>query len=90
VHVSVINIFTFKVFEQYSKNSIDPVFMRSLNHTSHERKRVGYANQNLINQIELNPQINENNPKYKNMRPKSKIAMKKNSPMRKGLLYHPT
>jgi hypothetical protein len=34
-------------------------------------------NPNLINQIELNPQINENNPKYKNMRPKSKIAVKK-------------
>jgi hypothetical protein len=34
-------------------------------------------NPNIINQIELNPQINENNPKYKNMRPKSKIAVKK-------------
>jgi hypothetical protein len=27
--------------------------------------------------MELNPQINENNPKYKNMRLKSKIAVKK-------------
>jgi hypothetical protein len=34
------------------------------------------VNPNLINQIELNPQINENNPKYKNMRLKSKIAAK--------------
>jgi hypothetical protein len=51
--------------------------MCSLNHTSDERKRHGYANPNLINQIELNPQINENNLKYKNMRPKSKIAAKK-------------
>jgi hypothetical protein len=35
------------------------------------------VNPNLINQIELNPQINENNLKYKNMRPKSKIVEKK-------------
>jgi hypothetical protein len=51
--------------------------MCSLIHTSDESKRLEYVNQNLIKQIELNPQINENNPKYKNMRPKSKIAMKK-------------
>jgi hypothetical protein len=51
--------------------------MCSLIHTSDESKRLEYVNPNLINQIELNPQINENNPKYKNMRPKSKIAMKK-------------
>jgi hypothetical protein len=57
---------------------------------SDERKRLGYANPNLRNQIELNPQINENNPKYKNMRLKSKIATEKKSPMRKGLLYQPT
>jgi hypothetical protein len=44
---------------------------------SDESKRLGYVNPNLINQLELNPQINENNPKYKNMRPKSKIATKK-------------
>jgi hypothetical protein len=35
------------------------------------------VNPNLINQIQLNPQINENNPKYKNMKVKSKIAAKK-------------
>jgi hypothetical protein len=51
--------------------------MGSLNHTSDKRKRLGYVKPNLTNQIELNPQINENNPKYKNMRPKSKIAVKK-------------
>jgi hypothetical protein len=48
-----------------------------LNHTTDQRKRLGYVNPNLINQIELNPQINENNPKYKNMMPKSKITAKK-------------
>jgi hypothetical protein len=64
--------------------------MYSLIHTSNECKRLGYVNPNLINQIELNPQINENNPKYKNMRSKSKIATKKNSPMTKGLLLLPT
>jgi hypothetical protein len=51
--------------------------MCSLNNTSDERKKFGYANPNLINQIELSPQINENNPKYKNMRLKYKIATKK-------------
>jgi diketogulonate reductase-like aldo/keto reductase len=64
--------------------------MYSLIHTSDESKRLGYVNQNLINQIELNPQINENNTKYKNMRQKSKIAAEKNSPMTKGLLLLPT
>jgi hypothetical protein len=57
--------------------------MCSLNHMSDEIKRLGYTNPDLINQIELNPQINENNLKYKNMRPKSKIVVKKNSPMKK-------
>jgi hypothetical protein len=50
--------------------------MCSLNHTT-DKKRLGYANQNLINQIQLNPQINENNPKYKNKKAKSKIIVKK-------------
>jgi hypothetical protein len=51
--------------------------MCSLIHTSDKCKTLGYVNPNLINQIELKPQINENNPKYKNMRLKSKIAVKK-------------
>ena len=51
--------------------------MCNLIHTSDKSKRLGYMKPNLINEIELNPQINENNTKYKNMRPKSKIAMKK-------------
>jgi hypothetical protein len=51
--------------------------MCSLIHTSDESKRLEYVNQNLINQIELNPQINENNPNYKNMRLKSEIIAKK-------------
>jgi hypothetical protein len=51
--------------------------MCSLIHTSDKSKRLGYVNQNLINQIELNPQIYENNPKYKKMRLKNKIVVKK-------------
>jgi hypothetical protein len=51
--------------------------MCSLNHTPDQQKRLGYANPNLINQIQLDPQINENNPKYKNMKAKSKIGTKK-------------
>jgi hypothetical protein len=51
--------------------------MYSLNHTADQQKRLGYANQNLINQIQFNPQINENNPQYKNMKVKSKITTKK-------------
>jgi hypothetical protein len=51
--------------------------MCSLIHTSNKSKRLGYVNPNIINQIELNQQVNENNQKYKNMRPKSKIAANK-------------
>jgi hypothetical protein len=51
--------------------------MCSLNHTTDPKKRLGCANPNLINQIQLNPQINENNQKYKNMKAKSKITVKK-------------
>jgi hypothetical protein len=51
--------------------------MCSLIHTSNKSKRLGYVNPNIINQIELNQQVNENNQKYKNMRPKSKITANK-------------
>jgi hypothetical protein len=51
--------------------------MCSLNHTTDDKKRFEYANLNLINQIQLNPQINESSQKYKNMKAKSKIATKK-------------
>jgi hypothetical protein len=51
--------------------------MCSLNHTTDEKKRLGYVNPNLINQLQLSPQINENNEKYKNMKVKSKINVKK-------------
>jgi hypothetical protein len=64
--------------------------MCSLNHTTDQKKRLGYVNPNLINQKQLNSQINENNLKYKNMKAKSKIAAKKNSPLRTGLLYQHT
>jgi hypothetical protein len=59
--------------------------MCSLNHTTDQRKRLGYANPNVINQIELNPQINKNNLKYKNMRPKSKITVKKKLTIKKRI-----
>jgi hypothetical protein len=41
------------------------------------KKRLGYVDPNLINQMQLNPQINENNLKYKNMKAKSKLAEKR-------------
>jgi hypothetical protein len=53
------------------------MFTYSLNHTTDRKKRLGYVNSNLINQIQLNPQINENSQKYRNLKVKSKIAMKK-------------
>jgi hypothetical protein len=40
--------------------------------------------------IQLKPQINENNPKYRNMKVKTKFTMKKDSPLRIRLLYQPT
>jgi hypothetical protein len=51
--------------------------MCNLNHTTDRKKRLGYVNPNFINQIQLIPQINENNQKYKNMKAKSKFTMKK-------------
>jgi hypothetical protein len=53
------------------------MFMCSLNHTSDTKKGLGYANPDLINQLQLNPQINENSEKYKNMRGETKINAKK-------------
>jgi hypothetical protein len=50
--------------------------MCNLNHTT-DKKRLGYGNTNLINQLQLNPQINENSQKYKNMKVKSKITVTK-------------
>jgi hypothetical protein len=69
--------------------SNDLVFMCSLNHTTDIKKRLGYMNPNLINQLQLNPQINKNSEKYKNMKVKSKISAKKLT-TQKGLLYQPT
>jgi hypothetical protein len=51
--------------------------MCSFNHTTIKKERPGYANPNIINQIQLNPQINENSQKYKNMKAKSKITEKR-------------
>jgi hypothetical protein len=51
--------------------------MCSLNHSTNQRKRLGYVNPNLINQIQLNPEINENYDNYMNIKAKSKIATKK-------------
>jgi hypothetical protein len=41
--------------------------MYNLNHTSDTEKWLGYVNPNYINQLQLNPQINENSDKYKTM-----------------------
>jgi hypothetical protein len=41
--------------------------MRSLNHTSDTKRRLGFVNLNFIIQLQLNPQINENSEKYKTM-----------------------
>jgi hypothetical protein len=41
--------------------------MCSLNYTSDIEKRLGYTNPNFINQLQLNPQINENSEKDKTM-----------------------
>jgi hypothetical protein len=65
------------------------MFMCSLNHTSDTKKGLGYANPDLINQLQLNPQINENSEKYKNMRGRLK-STQKNSLLRKGLWHQPT
>jgi hypothetical protein len=51
--------------------------MCSSNHTTNEKKRLEYVNPNLINQLQLNPQINENGEKYKKINVKSKITTKK-------------
>jgi hypothetical protein len=48
--------------------------MCSLNYTSDRLKRFGYVNPNLVNQLALNPQINENSQKFKTMS-KSKQAV---------------
>jgi hypothetical protein len=47
--------------------------MCSLNHTSDTRKRLGYVNTNPINQLELNPQIHDNNQKVKGMTKKKRV-----------------
>jgi hypothetical protein len=44
--------------------------MCNSNHTSDTIKRLGYVNPNPINQLELNPQINDNSQKVKGMNKK--------------------
>jgi hypothetical protein len=51
--------------------------MSSLNHTSDTEKRLGYVNPNYINKLQLNPQINENNGKYKTMNKKKLTNVKR-------------
>jgi hypothetical protein len=53
------------------------MFMCSLNHTSGTEKRLGCVNQNLINQLELNPQINENGEKVKSMNKRKWAAVQR-------------
>jgi hypothetical protein len=59
-----------------------------LDYTSDQRKILGYMNPILQNQLTLNPQINENNEKYKTMYKKKNVATKKkNSTKRKGIVH---
>jgi hypothetical protein len=44
------------------------------------------VNPNLINQLQLNPQINANNEKYKNIKAKSKISVKKLTTEKRSLV----
>jgi hypothetical protein len=51
--------------------------MCSLNYTSDDQKRLGYVNPTLINQLTLNPQLNENSETYKAMSKKKRAASQK-------------
>jgi hypothetical protein len=51
--------------------------MCSLNYTSDRLKRFGYVNPNLVNQLALNPQINENSQKFKTMSKSKQAAVQR-------------
>jgi hypothetical protein len=51
--------------------------MCSLNYTSDDQKRLGYVNPTLINQLTLNPQLNENSETYKAMSKKKRDTTQK-------------
>jgi hypothetical protein len=51
--------------------------MCSLNYTSDDQKTLGYVNPTLINQLTLNPQLNENSETYKAMSKKKRDAAQK-------------
>jgi hypothetical protein len=51
--------------------------MCSLNYTSDDQKRHAYVNPTLINQLTLNPQLNENSETYKAMSKKKRDTTQK-------------
>ena len=51
--------------------------MCSLNYTSDKEKRLRYVNPTIINQLELNPQINPNNEKYKAMNKRKRASVQR-------------
>jgi hypothetical protein len=61
-----------------------------LNYTSDDQNRLGYVNRTLINQLTLNPQLNENSETYKAMSKKKRATAQKKSQKRKGILHRPT
>jgi hypothetical protein len=64
--------------------------MCSLNYTCDDQKRLGYMNPTLINQLTLNPQLNENSETNIAMSKKKRDAAQKNSQKRKWILQRPT
>jgi hypothetical protein len=63
--------------------------MCSLNYTSDDQKTLGYVNPTLINQLTLNPQLNENSETYKAMSKKKRDAAQKTH-KRERILHRPT
>jgi hypothetical protein len=68
--------------------------MCSLLHISDDQNRLGFANPMQINQLELNPVINEKSEMFKGMSNKKRATTIKKSTKkltkRKEILHHPT
>jgi hypothetical protein len=63
--------------------------MCSFNYTSDPQKRLGYVNPTLINQLTLNPQLNENSETYKARGKKKKDTTQKTNKREKGYCINP-
>jgi hypothetical protein len=55
------------VFRVYSEKSNYSVFMCSLLHISDDQKRLRFVNPTQVNELELNPVINEKSEMFKGM-----------------------